>query len=879
MAGSGPELDKPTVPGYEILGEIGRGGMGVVYRARQLSLNRQVALKMILAGSHASQVEVARFRKEAEAIARLQHPNIVQIHEIGEHNGLPYFALELVHGPSLDEALHGQPLQPREAAQLVETLARAMHYVHLRGIIHRDLKPANVLLAPEPKLTDFGLAKLSGDGSANCVTRGILGTPNYMSPEQARGSKQIGPVADVYALGAILYETLTGRPPFQGQTSIEVLHSVGTEEPASPHRLNPKVPPDLETICLKCLHKEPAARYASALELAEELRRFVDHQPILARRVSLWNRAVKWTKRRPAVAAMLAVAAVAALLVGLLHTRHQSISQAEADQARADERREQFDRLQQARTIYWEFTQVRGDALFHWSFATLLPNADSPANLDEARKAARKALVLVNGDGDSQTAPRFNPFWSQREKDDVAAGCYQLRVVLDEPGAWRRLPQKTDGSAANFIDYLLAGHGQQRGGDYQAAAHSFQMALGLEPADFWAQCFLALCQLKLKRPSEAQASLTKCVTQKPDFIWTRLLRGLAESELNEFDGARSDFDTALQLNPSEDARYVVQVSRGLLRFRQKQWDAAVADLQGAIALKPDQFHARVSLAKVYQVQKEWQKSNEQLERVLDLHPSAPVEAECQAERSRNLCQVQQYADALKASDAAIKALPSVADAYQTRAAALLGLKRFTEALESLNTYLAKGGVPTTDFYRSRGHARMQFGDFLGAKDDDTRVLETEPSPELFAHRGWAYYFADAYKPALHDFDEALRLDPHYGDAFTGRGLGRVMLGSVDGAVEDAREALHRKPREPEMMHNIACIFALAASREERSPASEHRAAGYRDQALQAVRDTLAMVPAAERSDFWRAKIRPDDALQSIHSTEEFKLWDEQFRQR
>jgi serine/threonine protein kinase len=286
----------PEPPGYEILGELGRGGMGVVYQARQVKLNRVVALKMILAGGHAGPDEQARFRTEAEAIARLQHPNIVQIHEVGEHEGLPFFSLEFCPAGTLQHELDGTPLQPLEAAALVERLARAMAVAHQKGVIHRDLKPANVLLTEDgtPKITDFGLAKRL-DVAGQTASGAVMGTPSYMAPEQAGGqSGTVGAAADVYALGAILYELLTGRPPFKAATPLDTLLQVISDEPVPVRQLQPKMPRDVATICHHCLHKEPAKRYASAAALAEDLRRFQAGEPIQVRPVGRVERVRKW---------------------------------------------------------------------------------------------------------------------------------------------------------------------------------------------------------------------------------------------------------------------------------------------------------------------------------------------------------------------------------------------------------------------------------------------------------------------------------------------------------------------------------------------------------------------------------------------------------
>jgi uncharacterized protein (DUF433 family) len=303
----------PQVPGYEILGELGRGGMGVVYRARQIGLSRVVALKMILAGAHAAPDQVARFRAEAQAAARLRHPGIVHIHEIGEYDGLPYFSLELVEGGSLAGKLRGgQRLKARRAAALLEDVARAVQHAHEHDILHRDLKPGNVLLTADghPKITDFGLAKqLEMAGPTR--TGEVMGTPAYMSPEQAQGKKDVGPAADVYSLGAILYEALAGRPPFVAAAELETLLLVLEQEPVPPRQLNPRVPRDLETVCLKCLRKDPAERYASAKELADDLGRFLEGEPIRARPPGMWRRVNRWLARHQMLVLFYLIAAVA----------------------------------------------------------------------------------------------------------------------------------------------------------------------------------------------------------------------------------------------------------------------------------------------------------------------------------------------------------------------------------------------------------------------------------------------------------------------------------------------------------------------------------------------------------------------------------------
>src|SRR5262249_2433278 len=295
---------------YELIQKIARGGMGVVYKARQRKLNRIVALKMILTGHLATAEEVQRFYLEAEAAAQLEHQGIVPIFEVGELAGRHFFSMSFVEGGSLAQRVREEgPLPPREAAGLVQRIAEAVAYAHAHGIIHRDLKPGNILLDRDgnPRVSDFGLAKKVAGESHVTLAGQILGTPAYMAPEQAAGmSEEVGPAADVYALGAILYCLLTGDPPFQSADVMETLRQVKEQEPVPPRKLNPRVSRDLETICLKCLQKEPWKRYASASALAEDLRHFLAGKPILARPVGLAERAWRWCRRNPGVALLLA---------------------------------------------------------------------------------------------------------------------------------------------------------------------------------------------------------------------------------------------------------------------------------------------------------------------------------------------------------------------------------------------------------------------------------------------------------------------------------------------------------------------------------------------------------------------------------------------
>jgi eukaryotic-like serine/threonine-protein kinase len=323
--GDRPDEPLPSFPGHQTLSKIGRGGMGSVYKARDMELERIVAIKTIAEGRFATSDQRDRFRDEARAVARLHHPNIIAIHAVGEHDQQPYLTLEYAGGGSLADRLAEKPMAPREAAALLETLARAVQAAHQAGVVHRDLKPSNILMTDQgvPKVSDFGLAKLMDADAGRTITGQVLGSPSFMAPEQAEGrSKHVGPLADIYALGSILYQSLTGRPPFLGESQYETLKLVVSNDVVPPCRLRPDVPRDLETICLKCLAKEPSRRYADALALADDLRRHLAGRPILARRTGPIDQSWRWCRRNPGLAAASLAATVltAVLAIGAAAT-------------------------------------------------------------------------------------------------------------------------------------------------------------------------------------------------------------------------------------------------------------------------------------------------------------------------------------------------------------------------------------------------------------------------------------------------------------------------------------------------------------------------------------------------------------------------------
>jgi serine/threonine protein kinase/tetratricopeptide (TPR) repeat protein len=550
----------PTIPGYEILDELGRGGMGIVYQARQVGLNRLVALKMIL-DTRTDEAALARFRAEAAAVAALQHPNIVQVYEVGEAGGRPYFSLEFVPGGSLTAALAGTPQPARAVAAMVEPLARAVQYAHEKGIVHRDLKPANILLsfahsslavaktqtslseqqtidkAPwnvdhgPPKISDFGLAKWVEGKSGLTHTGDVVGTPSYMAPEQAAGrTNEVGPLADVYALGAILYECLTGRPPFKGATAVETLHQVVTVEPVPPTRLQPSVPADIETICLKCLAKEPQRRYASAEALADDLGRFYRGEPIVARPVGTVERLWRWAKRNPRIAGLTAALLLVltsglATVTGLWWLADARRAQAEVARRDADaQRRVADDNWQLGREAVRAFTRVADDPLFRAEgmqpaqelvvrtalqhFKTFIERrGDDPGARLEVAEAQVRAARLTNLLGDKDAAligyiaaerllrPLLDGPDGPAVRLTLAACCREigdLRLATGQPIAEalaavregvalaEALPA-TDSEARQELarGYAARGEFERTTGDVRQAAASFEQALAV----------------------------------------------------------------------------------------------------------------------------------------------------------------------------------------------------------------------------------------------------------------------------------------------------------------------------------------------------------------------------------------------------------------
>ncbi|MGP0062492.1 MAG: protein kinase domain-containing protein [Isosphaeraceae bacterium] len=1014
----------PVVPGYEVLGELGRGGMGVVYKARQLRLNRVIALKMILAGAYAGPDAVERFMAEAEIFARLEHPNIVRIHAIGDFEQRPYVELEYVEGGSLESRLVGTPWPPREAARLVEDLARGVSEAHRMGIVHRDLKPANILMTDDgtPKITDFGLAKSIEEDSGLTRTQSIIGSPNYMAPEQAEGrAKEIGPAADLYALGASLYELLTGRPPFLGPTVLSTLELVKNADPVSPRHLQPGVTTDLETICLKCLKKVPRERYESADALAEDLRRYLDGEPIRARPTPHWERAWKWVRRRPAFAALVVVSALSFLAAagGGLWYRADRVRQRSALLRRVEGVRTQVDQFvllgeEAIRREDWDgarahlssalavirneprlaamreavfgllamcdrqidertgratsrarlsaFQGAYDEAVF---YQTQYTGLDPASNVRASRAAARRALDHFHPMDDAGLAVDRDHF-DAAEIAEITARYYELALILaeavsrplqgEDPAAQARealrilrriervrpptktfylrraayLEQAGDRPGAEAqrtragmadvaenasIDDFLEGEAAYHQRDYRQAVAAFRRVLGRQPDHFWAQYLLAICHLKERRAPEAQALLTGCQGRRPAFVWTYLLKGFAEGEMDEFDLAEADFQRATELGLDDAARYVMLVNRGVMRIRRGRHAAAADDFLAAIASKPDQFQAYVDLAHAYQnlerfddalgaldraiarspaqavlyrtraqihrLQSHGPEALEDLERAIArAAPEDPVVVGDHLERALILEQSGRNAEALAECDRALALRPGRCDVHRVRGAILVKLKRYDEAIRSFDICFARG-TPSPSLYEARALALAYRGSYDRAIADYSLAIATgHGTASLHAHRGWAYLFGGAPAPAARDFGEALRLNPGDGGALNGRALANVQLHKVSEAVADARAATQANPHDSRLLYGAARVYCQAAAHLEAESGRSHgawdTARRYRLEALSLIVRAMGWMPAPERSTFWSQVVRTDAVLDPIRKSTKFRDLDVQF---
>jgi serine/threonine protein kinase/Tfp pilus assembly protein PilF len=847
----------PAIPGYEIVELLGRGGMGVVYKARHLGLKRLVALKMILDQPGARTEELRRFRIEAEAVARLQHPNIVQIYEVGEWQAdglgpaLPYLALEFVDGGTLAERLAKGPLEAHAAAELVETLARAMHVAHLRGIVHRDLKPANVLLhrrdketgrqgdkekAPfslspclpvslSPKITDFGLAKFLDTESGQTRTGDVLGTPRYMAPEQAQGwVREVGPVTDVYALGAILYHALTGKSPFHGATALEIVLQVIQQEPVPPTQLQPRLPRDLETICLKCLKKEGGQRYGSALELADDLRRFLQNEPIHARPVGVWERAAKWVRRRPALASAVLVSLL--VVIGSISGSfiHLNIAleqarkdwQTETDRAQHLERRSETQNLvlsaeaaahardwqgaelqaaealrrignvedesplrQRATGVHSQarlhlddqahlaqFKKHRHEALSGWG---LLFGGASPADLENVQLAARASLAEFQVDPEAGNALVLSTTYSPAEKTAIVTGCYELLLVLADSSASPRAGQKREDTSQQTNQAVRILQRAARLGVVTQAYHRR----------------LAHYRKQLGDEAGARRAEDQAAEVPPAGALDYFLTGQERYQSGQLEPARTDFERAWLIQPDHFwARYF----HALCQLRLHQPDAAVAGFTACLGQGREDFvWLYVLRALAHTERGDLVAAEADFNAALRLHPDKDARYGIHTNRASLRLRQGRPEDAIAELRAAVPLMPDHHQAYMNLAQIYRSQKNWTAAAEQLELAIAKA-PRQAELYRARAQLAVQRGESDKALADFNLAIKYEtgnPGARAGDHLEIArlHQRARKYEDARKEFEAALREQPDQGEALRGQGESLLELKRYQEAVE------------------------------------------------------------------------------------------------
>jgi serine/threonine-protein kinase len=806
-----PEL--PCVRGYEVQGVLGRGGMGVVYQARHLRLNRPVALKMLLAGAYAQPEELERFQREAEAVAGLRHPNIVQVHNVGDVDGRPYFTMEFVEGGSLAQKIAGTPQPARQAAALVATVAEAVHVAHQSGIVHRDLKPGNILLTPDgtPKLTDFGLAGRLEGGGRLTLSGAPMGTPSYMAPEQARAQKDaIGPATDVYALGVILYELLTGRPPFRSETAAATLQQVLAEDPVPPARLNRHVPRDLETICLKCLHKEAPRRYATAAALAEDLRRFDRGEPIAARPPGRWERFAWWVRRRPAAATVLAVSLVLALALvgGLVWQGRQRaalvraveadlreadplLERSEWDKARAvldraevrlggggpDRHRRRVAHFAAALNLAMRLDQVRlkrapldgghygrpqADRDYQAAFrdAGLGEFPDNPEGVAARVKASpvHRALVGALDDwavcaGDDQRRAWLLAVARQADPD---SGDWGNRAR--DPRTWRDRSAlaalaRTAPVAGQSVHLLLAVG--ERLQEHGAEATGFLKRVQREhPGDFWANFRLGLALAK-RGPREAIGYYRGALAVRPGVVILYLNLGAALDAVGERDEAIDFYQRALRIDP----RFApAHNNLGTTLVAANRLDEALDHYRQALRLDPRSAAAHINLGNVLKTKHRFKEAEAHYRLALRLDPRF-------AAAHNNLGNVLQtrhrLTEALAHYRQALRLDPRFPKAHYNLGKILQTRGRLTEAIHHLQKAVAL--EPGND----SAHLRLAL-----ALQTQGRRLDR----------------------AIHHYEQALRINPKLPKARHNLGAALAALGRPDEAINHFRKAVELDPK-------------------------------------------------------------------------------------
>jgi serine/threonine-protein kinase len=808
---------------YELLEEIGRGGQGVVFRARQKSLNRTVALKVISLGQWASKAHLKRFRREAEAAAGLDHPSIVPIYEVGERDGSCYFSMKFVEGGQLDDVVRRTPMSIRQAVELIAKVARTVHYAHEHGILHRDIKPGNILLDAkgEPHLTDFGLARLVESESSVTQTLDVLGTPSYMAPEQAVGNNAaVTNATDVYGLGAVLYQLLTGHPPFAGGTTYETIKLLEDTEPRPPRLLNPRIDRDLSTICLKCLEKDPTRRYPSALALAEDLDRWLKHEPILARRTGPVARAGKWVRRNPSSALLTASLIALAIAAGWIVWKSELIRQPPTTGIAVLP----FENLSEQRENAAAFVDgVQDDILTKLArIADLKVISRSSVmeyrekrNVRQIGDALRVSHVLEGSARRSADRIHLNAqlidtrtdthVWAEqydRELNELFAIQSEIAQKVAErlnakvTSAERlAIEEKPTNDLVAFELYSRANNiwgitwGRE---DALQAIDLLNQAVARDPSFLEAYCKLAVIHDQLyfygldhtpSRLAAAEAAVEKIFRIRPNAGEAHLARAFhLYNGYLDYDGALAELELARRSLPNEPRIFSVT---GYIQRRQGRWEEAIRSLERAIELDPRNLNALGNIGDSYGMIRRYAEQKSKLDRMLAIEPNnvgvKAVRAFVELDWKADTGPLHQLIDEIRTTNPA--AMPKIAFRWLPCALAERDVAAAKDALLASDEFPL--GINAVNFTRPFAEGVI------------ARMTNDEHKAQL------------AFTVARAEQEKTVQAQPDYGPAWCVLGVIDAALGQKEAALREGRRAVELLPVEKDPVNGMVMIKYLA----------------------------------------------------------------------
>jgi serine/threonine protein kinase/Tfp pilus assembly protein PilF len=832
---------------YELLEEIGRGGQGVVFRARQKSLNRTVALKVVSLGQWASDAHLKRFRREAEAAASLDHPCIVPIYEVGEREGACYFAMKFVRGGQLDEVVSRRPLSIRQAAELIAKLARTVHYAHQHGVVHRDIKPGNVLVDVngEPHLSDFGLARLLETESTMTGTQEMIGTPSYMAPEQALGNKaQLTSATDVYGVGAVFYQLLTGHPPFLGGTTYETIRLLLDAEPRPPRLLNPKVPRDLSTICLKCLEKDPKHRYSSALTLAEDLEHWLKHEPIRAHHAGIFTRARKWIQRNPSTAMLVILSVALAIGLGVVFWNRESAGPLAKSIAVLP-----FENLSSDPDNAYFADGVQDEILANLAriadlkvigrTSVMQYKSDVARDLSKIGRQLGVGNVLEGSVQRAGNRVRVNAqlvdarthrqLWGQtydRDLADIFAIQSEIAIAIaDELHAKLspiekseiERPATSDMVALNLYNragtLLLGSFSSAVGAKLLQAVDLLNEAVARDPSFFHAYCRLAFTHDRLyflgldhspARLALAEAAVQAASRLRPDAGETHLARAedLYQGHL-DYDGALAELQLARRTLPNHPRIFEL---KGYIERRQGHWDESTRSLERSIELDPRNSFTLLQIGLSYGMLHRYPEQISVFERAVAVAPNDAASkvalAIVQFHWKADTKPLHETIDSIRATNPG--GLKDVTSDWLSCAMAERDLEAARNALNAF------GDAPMTDYNVHLNRPLIEGVLARMANDEDKAQA--------------------AFTAARAQQEKTVQAQPDYGPALCVLGLIDAALGRKDEALQEARRAVELTPVEKESLtgpHMIKYLAMTAAWAGDKDLACEQLAIAVR----------------------------------------------------